>query len=62
MSKVNDYNDKCMEQIFTERDSQEELRQKEYDLMTEALYDLNDTLSRYAKSLDIARSKGVKLP
>lgn len=57
MSKINDYNEKCLDEIFTEKDAQEEQRQKEYDLMKEALYDIYATCDRYATSLEIVRRK-----
>ena len=48
MSKVNDYNEKCLDELFTELDEQEELRQMKYDKTIEALSIVRDYLNEQA--------------
>ena len=52
MSKVNDYNEKCLDELFTELDEQEELKQMKYDKTIEALSIVRDYLNEQATPYD----------
>jgi len=45
MSKVKEYEEKCLQELYTELDEQQEHRQREYDVMQEALAQIQDVLN-----------------
>jgi flagellin-specific chaperone FliS len=50
MSKVNDYNEKCLDELFTELDEQEERKQMTYDKAIQALEIAKEYLKEQAQN------------
>lgn len=59
MSKINDYNEKCLEELYTELDAQKEHEEMMYSKMQEALVliqeVLDSTRSDWGKTVIISK-------